>query len=324
MISKPEGTVEKLNDQDVWHSYEFSPLLNRQQLKPQVKKNPWDYALNPMLDSFLSNLNGLKRSLKFKVSGKILDTSTYILKTKINRIMDHSMETQEDIKEAQLIEQSELMEELELQDDETDDNIDYDDMELLDAFSELEHEDYLTKEERIKLKEEKIQHVLSLELNELDNKLGANLVNLNLPRTQLYKKLEFSELSSAFKGILNRKDLIPEESEMKPKRKLKKGELPFLPEKLLANAEKKRALFEERIQSFYNALKEQHEDEPVCLLSLIREPSVESIVETLLIVLHLINKQQIELWKSIDDDLVSELDDNVKNAGADLFISPVK
>ena len=66
-----------------------------------MKRNVWSYELKSLLKEFIDDVHELKQNLKFKVSGKILDSSTYVLKTKTNTIINSSMETHEELKEVQ-------------------------------------------------------------------------------------------------------------------------------------------------------------------------------------------------------------------------------
>ena len=88
-----------------WQTDNYRSLLNQQELMKGLKRNLWKYELRPMINGFMSNLKDIKQEVRFKISGKILNTSTYVLKTKTNRVINNSIETQEDIKDAQLIEE---------------------------------------------------------------------------------------------------------------------------------------------------------------------------------------------------------------------------
>lgn len=294
----------QISQNDYLQSNNYSPLLNHQALTKSVKRNLWSYELKSMLRGFIDDIHDLKQNVKFKVSGKILDSSTYVLKTKTSTIINASLETQEDIKETQA---TELNEE--------DDIILYDEEgELFEAFAELESKNLLTEEEKELLKEEKINRALKLDVSDLNEKIKNRIEKLNTPPKLIYKKVELKDLADALNNVIKRKDTT---SRVKKNRDLiiDKSKLPLLPENFIANAEKKRANFENRINEFYETLKKQYKGEPIQFLKLVRQPTAKALVEALLCILHLINHKKIELWKQ---------EDFSENSGQNLFLSPSK
>ena len=296
----------RISQNDYLQSNSYSPLLKHQALTKSVKRNLWSYELKSMLRGFIDDIDDFKQNLKFKVSGKILDSSTYVLKTKTSTIINASLETQEDIKETQAIELNE------------EDNIilsdDYDEEgELFEAFAELESKNLLSEKEKELLKEEKIKRALKLNVSDLNEEIKNRIEKLNNPPKLIYKKVELKDLADALNNVLKRKDTT---SRAKKKRDhiLDKSKLPLLPENFIANAEKKRANFENRINEFYETLKKQYKGEPIQFLKLVRQPTAKALVEALLCILHLINHKKIELWKQ---EVLSE--DN----GQNLFLSPL-
>lgn len=308
-------------DLTFWNAQEYSPLLNHQSLKKNIKKDPWQYQLNPMLDGFLNNIKGLKQTLKFKVSGKILDSSAYVLKRKTNCIIDYSLETQDDIEEAQILESENIQDDLMAFEGETiDEGFDeYDeDMELFKAFNELEENDYLSQAELEAIQEEKIHYLLNLEAEELSNRLEKASKLVEPAPKPIYKKVGLNELADALNDVLKSRDNAKQLKT--PKRKIEKEKIPLLPERLIENGEKKRAIFEERVKNFHEDLIQNYEKkkEPILFLNMVEEATKERLVETVLIILHLINQQKIELWTSVEDhDREGGKDD-----GRNIFISP--
>ena len=298
----------RISQNDYLQSSNYSPLLNYQALIKSVKRNVWNYELKSMLRGFINDIHDLKQNLKFKVSGKILDSSTYVLKTKTSTIINASLETQEDIKETQTTEleanNNDILSE------------GYDEEgELFEAFAELESKNLLTEIEKELLKEEKIKRALNLDVSDVNEKIKNKIEKLNTPPKLIYKKVELRDLADDLSNVFKRKDTT---RSVKKNRDIfiDKSKLPLLPENFIANAEKKRANFENRIIEFYETLKKQYKGEPIQFLKLVGQPTVKALVEALLCILHLINHKKIELWKQYNEEDLSE------NSGQNLFLSP--
>lgn len=304
-----------------WQGSSYSPLLNQNGLIKSLKRDIWKYELKSMLNGFIDDMGEYQQNIKFKVSGKILDSSAYVLKRKSNNVIHNSLETQEDIKEAQVIEpvDDNLIE------DEGGDFEEYDeDDEIYEAFCELNAQNLLDNEQWAALQEEKVNRVLDLEASELNKRLRENkscLINLR-PKV-IYKKMELKDLSEAFNDALNIKNIEDITQKAKHTEKIKKEDLPFLPENFIANAEQKRANFEKRIDNFYDSLKNHYNNEPISFLSLVTQPSVKGLVDTLLIILHLINFKKIEIWKSFIENGEELREFSSENSGQNIFLSPL-
>ncbi len=306
-----------------WQNDSYSPLLNKMELTKSLKRNLWSYELNNMLNGFMANIKNFKQDLKFKLSGKILGTSTYVLKTKSNKIINYSIETQEDINEIQNEESISQEDILELEGaliEEYDD-----DEEIFQAFSELATEKKLTGEQLTSFKEAKIDRILNLDISELNKKINKKK-KINLLPVQpkvIYKKLELKDFAEALNDVLKAKDIHIDKIKARKEKKLEKSDLPFLPENFIINAEKKRANFEKRINIFHENLKKMYEDDPISFLDLVSEPSVKELVDTLLIILHLINHKKIEIWKSFIEESDNLNDSHLENNGHNIYISPI-
>jgi len=248
----------------------------------------------------------------------------YILKTKSNRVINSSLETQEEIEEAQKVKIEEENDDLN-EDHITSEDIyeDYDDeAELFEAFSELEAKDKLTKEQIAAFKEEKVKRILNLELSELTKQINNKISSLQIYSKPIYKKIDLKDVAEVLNGVLTSRSKAIKKQSSKPK-KIDKSKLPFLPENLIVNAEKKRMHFENRVQAFYNELKDLYVEEPLSFLDLIEEATVKALVDTLLIVLHLINQKKIQLWKKDDENNKSIKEEISENNGQGVFISPI-
>ncbi|MHA1150173.1 MAG: hypothetical protein ACTSR8_18230 [Promethearchaeota archaeon] len=317
-----------VNTFNFWKSSVYSPLLNKQSLNKTLKRNIWKCEISSMLNGFIEDIDDYKRDLKFKVSGKILNSSTYVLKTKTHKIIDSSLETQEDIQETQ---QQDILQEEEVGDEdfidyeESEDNNyrDYDDEEeLFAAFSELEAQNLLSQEQKKAFKEEKIDYFLNLDIKELYNTLQQKTCILKTPPKILYKRIQLKDLSTALTDVLKNKENIKAIRKGTKKQPINKNKLPFLPEKLIVNAEKKRADFENRITQFYENLKAKYQDVPIPFLKMISEPSVNALVEAVLCVLHLVNHKKLELWCSYKEGEIFE-QNGLENSGQNIYITPL-
>jgi len=299
--------------------------LNRQELSKSLKRNLWGYELKSMLNEFIDNISEIKQNQKFKVSGKILNSSTYILKRKTNRIINSSLETQDDIKEAQFIENEEndIISEEFIEGYEGNDQ-DYDEeAELYEAFAALESENLLTEDQKALFKEEKINRALNLDVSEINRILKNKIHLLEAPPKLIYKKVELKDLADALNNILKSGNKIKEINKIKKKKKIDNTKLPFLPENFIANAKQKRADFEKRINYFYDSLKSQYNGEPISFLHLVAQPSAKALVDTLLIILHLINHKKVEIWKSYVEKNSELKEFNSENNGTSIYLSPL-
>ncbi len=308
---------------DFWQQNSYSPLLNQQELIKGLKRNIWKYELKPMLNGFISNIKEFKQELRFRVSGKILNSSTYVLKTKSNKVINNSLQTQEDIKDAQLIEIEDEHPENEVYEGEEEDTFeDYDDeAELFEVFAELAAENQLTKEQIASFKEEKLNRILNLELSELNDKIKDKINNLRIYPKPIFKRIDLRDVAATLNNVLKARTIEIEQRTPKIK-KIDKSKLPFLPENLIANAEKKRMNFENRIEDFYKVLKQIYSNEPVAFLDLIKEPTAKALVDALLIALHLINQKRIELWVKYSQRDEKLIEKYSENDGQGIYISP--
>ncbi len=327
-----------IDKKDIWNNCTYSPLLNQDQLVKAAKRNLWKYELNTLLDNF--DINDLNQDLKFRVSGKILNASTYLLKAKSTSVIDRSMEAQEDIKEAQLkkenlselnpatVSDESLSEPSELKlEGEVPETVcsEYDeDQELYEAFQELENGNLLTAEQKDNFEKEKVNRVLNLEISDLDKKLKDRLHLIQRPLKVVYKRLEMGDLAKDLSKFLKTSELASSIKALDEECG-NSTQLPFLPENFIANAEKKREDFECRMKNFYEILKNQYHGEPVPFLKLVAHPTIKALVEALLIVLHLVNSKSIDLWQVEKGNDSSNTGENaVENSGTSIFLTPVE
>jgi len=306
----------------------YSLLINHQEMQKILKRDLWSYQIKSMLDNFIENIDEYRNALKFKVSGKILDNSTYILKKKTNRIINNSIETQESIREAHLTEtEDKLLDEGE--NNGVSENIennfeDYDDdEELYTAFEELCDENFLDEEQQKAFQKEKLNRILSMDAKELNKKLKNKINLMNTPSKIIYKRIEIKDLTNALIEVLKTKDTLKKEKKLNEKEKVVKKKPSFLPKRFLLNAEKKRVDFEKRINDFYNKLNDLYNNEPISFLKMVSCPTPEALVNALLCVLHLINHKKIAIWKSYIEDNKEIKERSSINSGQNIFISPL-
>lgn len=328
-LSEAEVKTEpSIKPTQYWNSSVYGPLLNQQHLNKTLKRNVWKCEIKSMLSGFMEDINSYQHDLKFKVSGKILNSSTYVLKTKTHRIIDSSLAAQEDIQEAQqipMLQEEEVADEdfIEYEDIDDDREDSYDDeAELYEAFSELEAHNLLSKEQKQAFTEEKVNRLLSLDTKDLYKTLQQKSCILEAPPKLLYKRVQLKDLSTALTEVLKNKEHLTTVRQIKQRPPIDKAKMPFLPEKLIANAEKKRAHFENRITHFYDNLKEFYSEDPVPFLKLIREPNVDALVEAVLCVLHLINHNKIEIWKSYREG-EETIEESLENSGENIYLTPL-
>ena len=300
---KQKPQILKLNS---FQSANYDSLLNQRALIKSVKRNVWSYELKSMLKEFITDVHELKQNLKFKISGKILDSSTYVLKTKTNTIINTSIATREDINELQA-------EKTACNTHSNDDN---------DSINDLKNKKCLEESENNISREERVNQALNLNVSDLNKRIKGRINRLDVPPKLIYKKVGLNDLADALNEVLNKKDTIKQIRDSR-KKQIDKSKLPFLPNNLIASAEKKRANFENRISEFVKNLKNRYSGNPIPFLKLIKQPTPQAIVEALLCVLHLINHKKIELWKVCNEDNNSMNEDLAENSGQNLFLSPI-
>ena len=300
---KQKPQILKLNS---FQSANYDSLLNQRALIKSVKRNVWSYELKSMLKEFITDVHELKQNLKFKISGKILDSSTYVLKTKTNTIINTSIATREDINELQA-------EKTACNTHSNDDN---------DSINDLKNKKCLEESENNISREERVNQALNLNVSDLNKRIKGRINRLDVPPKLIYKKVGLNDLADALNEVLNKKDTIKQIRDPR-KKQIDKSKLPFLPNNLIASAEKKRANFENRISEFVKILKNRYSGNPIPFLKLIKQPTPQAIVEALLCVLHLINHKKIELWKVCNEDNNSMNEDLAENSGQNLFLSPI-
>ncbi|MFO8018743.1 MAG: hypothetical protein R6U96_08920 [Promethearchaeia archaeon] len=330
--------------QNYWKSNEYSTLLNSKELKKAAKRNIWQVKVKQMLHRFTENMEELNQVIKFKMSGKVLNSSTYLLKNKTHSIINSSEETQEEIDKAQQIEKhQELENENEIdglnneqrryenegigREDEMPLNAEeFDDSEIFEAFEELKEKDLLDDEQIKEFNEAKVEHILNLDPKKLTEKIENSKKLIDPPPKFIYKKVQFHDLANALSEVLNEPKEKKSKKAKKKEKNIDKAKVPFLPDNFISKAENKRQNFEAQIDDLYRHLKRQFTGEPIGFLQLIKETNqeinVKAIVDTLLIVLHLINHQKVELWKSYIKENNELKERTSEDNGSNIYLSP--
>ncbi|MGV9173146.1 MAG: hypothetical protein ACOC35_11340 [Promethearchaeia archaeon] len=327
-----------------WKSDRYSTLLNNRELKKAARRDVWQLKVKQMLQGFMQNMEELNQVLKFKMSGKVLNSSTYLLKSKTHSIINSSEETQEEIDEAQQVEEQPIVN---FKEGELENNVQeqmiytgkdmmtqgemlpeeniFDDEEILGAFEELEEENLLDEDQVEAFHEAKAQHVLNMDPHKLTKKIEKSKNLIEPPPKFIYKKVQFHDLANALNEVLNK----PKKKKKKKKdkeKKIDKDKIPFLPDNFISKAEEKRQNFEEQIDDFYAHLQQNFSGEPLGFLKLVKqtnqEINVKAIVNTLLIVLHLINHKKVELWKSYVKEETELKERASEDDGSNIYLSP--
>ena len=306
----------QIMEQISFHYDSYDSFLNTQALFKSVKQNVWKYELRSILGNFLQDLKVLEQTIKFKLSGKILNSSAYVLKTKTSIIINNSLETKENIEKIQEIN--------EIHDSITNYIKDLDDYEeLFESIVEPEEYDLLNEEKKEELKQERLRRLLNLEPEKLNKKIEGLIVNLNVPPKLFYKRVEIKDLNNALTEILhgehNNNKIINSR-----KKKIDKENLTFLPQKFINNTKNKNSDFKTKVKDFYEKLKNQYKGEPIQFLKLIHQATVKELIDALLCTLYLINQKKIEIWKQFNN-LNKNFNENYsENSEQNLiFLSPL-
>ena len=142
------------------------------------------------------------------------------------------------------------------------------------------------------------------------------------PIRKIYRRINLDDLGKALIKTLHYqiKSSNRRTSELSRKNLASK----ILPENILKKAEEERALVEFHIDNMLKKIQNifKEDPQPISFISLILAPDTDGIVRTLLYLLQLVNRKQVELWQIVDDQ---SNDNNIKeSAGIDIFITPIK
>ena len=280
--------IDLINDFSANQNYNL--LLNELSLKKIIRRNIWNCHLDTMLTNYLNDIKQEKEEINFRKSGKILFSSSYLLKAKTKRIINDSLDTQDSIEEIEEINENNFEDE------------------ILD--------DYIEKTEVNR----------HLDLRTINQKINNNEICLKSPKNMVYKAINLNDLALALTEVMKIKD--KEKISRKPKDKFKE-QINFLPKSLIENKKEKRENLNIRIQKFYNKLLKAYDNEPISFLDLLNKPNRQNLVDLLIYVLYLCNRKKIKIWQRVtqenNNDVQEPKCENYENLdnSRNIYISPV-
>lgn len=280
--------IDLINDFSANQNYNL--LLNELSLKKIIRRNIWNCHLDTMLTNYINDIKQEKEEINFRKSGKILFSSSYLLKAKTKRIINDSLDTQDSIEEIEEINENNFEDE------------------ILDDYVE---------------KTEVNRH---LDLRTINQKINNNEICLKSPKNMVYKAINLNDLALALTEVMKIKD--KEKISRKLKDNFKE-QINFLPKNLIENIKEKRENLNIRIQKFYNKLLRAYDNEPISFLDLLNKPNRQNLVDLLIYVLYLCNRKKIKIWQRVtqenNNDVQEPKCENYENLdnSRNIYISPV-
>ncbi len=280
--------IDLINDFSANQNYNL--LLNELSLKKIIRRNIWNCHLDTMLTNYINDIKQEKEEINFRKSGKILFSSSYLLKAKTKRIINDSLDTQDSIEEVEEINENNFEDEI--------------------------FDDYVEKTEVNR----------HLDLRTINQKINNNEICLKSPKNMVYKAINLNDLALALTEVMKIKD--KEKISRKPKDNVKE-QINFLPKSLIENKKEKRENLNIRIQKFYNKLLKAYDNEPISFLNLINKPDRQSLVDLLIYILYLCNRKKIKIWQRVtqenNNDVQEPKCENYENLdnSRNIYISPV-
>ncbi len=280
--------IDSMNEFSANQNYNL--LLNEMSLKKIIRRNIWNCHLDSMLTNYIKDVKQEKEEINFRKSGKILFSSSYLLKAKTKRIINDSLDTQDSIEEMEEINKNNFEDE------------------ILDDY------------------DEKTKTNKHLDLRTINQKINNNEICLKSPKNMVYKSINLNDLALALTEVMKIKD--KEKISRKPKDNIKE-KISFLPKSLIENNKEKRENLNIRIQNFYNKLLEVYDNEPISFLNLLNKPNRQCLVDLLIYILYLCNRKKIKIWQRVSqeniDDIQESKCENYENLGnsKNIYISPV-
>jgi len=280
--------IDLINDFSANQNYNL--LLNELSLKKIIRRNIWNCHLDTMLTNYINDIKQEKEEINFRKSGKILFSSSYLLKAKTKHIINDSLDTQDSIEEIEEINENNFEDEI--------------------------FDDYVEKTEVNR----------HLDLRTINQKIKNNEICLKSPKNMVYKAINLNDLALALTEVIKIKD--KEKISRKPKDKFKE-QINFLPKSLIDNKKEKRENLNIRIKKFYNKLLKAYDNEPISFLDLLNKPNRQNLVDLLIYVLYLCNRKKIKIWQRVsqenNNDVQEPKCENYENLdnSRNIYISPV-
>lgn len=278
------------------YNLNYDLLLNDMSMNKIIKRDIWRCEIDTMLSNYVKDVDEKKEPINFRRSGKILFSSSYLLKTKTKLIVSDSISTQEDIEEVENLEECEY----------------YDD---------VYDSDYTEgSENKLENRINKLQ-LKKLSLKTLNEKISNREITLKSPKNLIYKKIDLNDLALALNDVMKLKN---KSKSIKKSVKETQKQIDFLPKSLIQNKLEKRESLSVRINNFYDKLVSNYKDEPLSFIHLIGKPTRQNLINTLIYILHLSTKKKINIWQDLNyfkSDNVEE-EDNAHTVNC-IYISPI-
>jgi len=284
-------TKENINLSDEFSvTQSYNLLLNEYNLKKIIRRNIWKCHLDSLLEDYMNDIKQEKEEINFRKSGKILFSSSYLLKAKTKQIINDSLNTQDNIKEIEGINEESIENE----------------------YFDNDHE-----------KNESINH---LNAKSLTQRIKDNEICLESPKKMVYKAINLNDLALALTEVIKTKN--NEKKIRKPKENIV-DQISLLPKSFIENKREKRENLNIRIQNFYKTVVEAYNKEPLPFLFLLKRPNRQELVDILMYILYLCNRKKIKIWQKVPEENFensgkskNEKYKNLDN-GSNIYISPV-
>ena len=297
-------------------------LVKEENLKDILKNNPWKISIKQTLANFQKHMYS-NSEMKFRIGGRIIHSASQIVRAKSNLVIQDSHETQDQL----LINEVNEDELEDIDEDFGDSNNDNQGINSINQIlGALGNNQSLADSTASLYDDETIRNYIL----ERDSEVNATISPhsyysidrngqrfLASPVRKVFRKIELGDLGKALIKTLNYQLRSPRKSHKKLDSKNLASSI--LNENLLKKAEEERALVELQISRMNDRIFQLYQNsEPISFLSLIISPDPDGIVRTLLYLLQLVNRKQVELWQKIDE----EEKKSDANIGLDIFVTP--
>jgi chromatin segregation and condensation protein Rec8/ScpA/Scc1 (kleisin family) len=358
--------IEKTNQKDFAvnsKNYDIKCLINDQDLSRVINRNPWDFNVKKSLESLQNRIYD-NVYIKFRIGGKAIHSASQIVRAKSFLIIQESEETQNNLQINELDQEDLDTPEINVDASANVENLTESEVIAnLKAITNENESDSLAKLAGIETSNSSSDFAdqfgaafagISVDSSNLTSEpIGFFNIDasgekfLRSPMREVYRKITFQDLGKALFKTLSYQ--LKSTHIHSSRADINICAEDILPESILKKAEEDRALVELQISKMFNRICELFlPDQPVSFLKLIITPNADGIVRTLLYLLHLVNRKQIEIWQKCsaniefsdqiskkkkktsdkEEDLARAINSSIsmqeENAGTDIFITPVE
>ncbi|MHA1857096.1 MAG: hypothetical protein ACTSYY_13725 [Promethearchaeota archaeon] len=336
--AKTIGNIQKHSAMFFQGPAELNALISESELKRVIHNDPWEINIENALNNFKKRMYE-NSDIKFRIGGRLIYSASKIVHAKSNMVIKESHETQDELNINEL--EGNEFDELDEFDD-LDGNNEYDEntenygkgelrsANLNNILAGLKQQNDITFAKSLVTPND-----IALYKVERDRELARSFSTYPFysedrngnrfiapPIRKIYRRINLDDLGKALIKTLHYqiKSSNRRSSELSRKNLASK----ILPENILKKAEEERALVEFHIDNMLKKIQNifKEDPQPISFISLILTPDTDGIVRTLLYLLQLVNRKQVELWQIVDDQ---SNDNNIKeSAGIDIFITPIK